>query len=165
MRALAASLLLIGLGLPLAGCGLQPIYAEGQQGVAARSLAMVAVSPIPERSGQMLQAALLRQMQPSGTPAYRLDVVLEEKIEGFGIRGDESVARERVSLIATYRLVDVATDQVVLEDSAKSDAGIDVVRSEFAVVEAERTAAERNVQAVANRIVGRLALFFRTQDQ
>ena len=85
MRALAASLLLIGLGLPLAGCGLQPIYAEGQQGVAAQSLAMVAVSPIPERSGQMLQAELLRRMQPQGSPAYRLDVVLEEKIEGFGI--------------------------------------------------------------------------------
>lgn len=165
MRALAASLLLIGLGLPLAGCGLQPIYAEGQQGVAARSLAMVAVSPIPERSGQMLQAELLRRMQPTGSPAYRLDVVLEEKIEGFGIRGDESVARERISMIATYRLVDVATDKVVLEDIAKSDAGVDVVRSEYAVVEAERTAAERNAHAVANRIISRLALYFRTQSQ
>lgn len=165
MRALAASLLLIGLGLPLAGCGLQPIYAQGQQGVAAQSLAMVAVSPIPERSGQMLQAELLRRMQPEGSPAYRLDVVLEEKVEGFGIRGDESVARERVSMTATYRLVDVATDKVVLEDIAKSDAGVDVVRSEYAVVEAERTAAERNTQAVANRIISRLALHFRTQSQ
>ena len=165
MRALAASLLLIGLGLPLAGCGLQPIYAEGRQGVAAQSLATVAISPIPERSGQMLQAELLRRMRPEGTPAYRLNVVLEEKIEGFGIRGDESVARERVSMTATYRLVDVATDQVVLEDIAKSDAGVDVVRSEYAVVEAERTAAERNANAVANRIIGRLALFFRTQGQ
>lgn len=165
MRALAASLLLGCLGLPLAGCGLQPIYAQGQQGVAAQSLATVAIAPIPERSGQMLQDELLRRMRPEGTPAYRLDVVLEEKIEGFGIRGDESVARERVSMIATYRLVNVATNEVVLQDIAKSDAGIDVVRSEYAVVEAERTAAERNAHAVANRIISRLALFFRTQDQ
>ncbi len=165
MRALAASLLLIGLSLPLAGCNLQPIYAQGQQGVAARSLATVAISPIPERSGQLIQEELLRRMQPTGTPAYRLDVILEEKIEGFGIRGDESVARERVSMTATYRLVDLATDKPVLEDVAESDAGIDVVRSEFAVVEAERTASERNAHAVANRIITRLALFFRTQGQ
>ncbi|MCH8684117.1 LPS assembly lipoprotein LptE [Pedomonas mirosovicensis] len=165
MRALAASLLLTGLGSALAGCGLQPIYAEGRQGVAAEQLSMVAVSPIAERSGQMLQEELLRQLQPDGSPAYRLDVALQERIEGFGIRGDESVARERVSLTATYRLVDVATDKVLLEDVASSDAGIDVVRSEYAVVAAERTAFERNTRAIANRIITRLALYFRTQNQ
>ncbi|MGK2285391.1 LPS assembly lipoprotein LptE [Pedomonas sp. V897] len=165
MRALALPLLLIGLGLPLAGCGLQPIYAEGREGVAAEQLSLVAVSPIADRSGQMLREELLRQIQPQGTPAYRLDVTLQERIEGFGIRGDESVARERVSLTATYRLVNVETDEIVLEDVARSDAGIDVVRSEYAVVAAERTAFERNTRAIASRIITRLALYFRTQSQ
>lgn len=154
---------LTGVLLLLAGCGLQPIYADGRQGVAAQSLATVTVGPIPERSGQLLREELLRRMQPGGNPTYRLDVALKEKIEGFGIRGDESVARERVSLIATYRLIDLATDQVVLEEIASSDAGIDVVRSEFAVVAAEQTATERNTLAVAERIVNRLALHFRTK--
>jgi LPS-assembly lipoprotein len=48
---------------------------------------------------------------------------------------------------------------VVLDATAGSDAGIDVVSSEYATVAAEQTAAERLSEVVADQIVSRLGLF------
>jgi LPS-assembly lipoprotein len=48
---------------------------------------------------------------------------------------------------------------VVLDATAGSDAGIDVVSSEYATVAAEQTALERLSDQVADQIVARLALY------
>jgi hypothetical protein len=53
--------------------------------------------------------------------------------------------------------VTVSTGEVVLDATAGSDAGIDVVSSEYATVAAEQTAAEWLAAEVANQIVARLA--------
>jgi LPS-assembly lipoprotein len=84
---------------------------------------------------------------------------LDDNIVGLGIRGDRAVTRERRTLRARYQLVDVSTGAVVLDATAGSDAGIDVVSSEYATVAAEQTAAERLSEVVAEQIVARLALF------
>ena len=60
---------------------------------------------------------------------------------------------------ARYRLVDLSNGAVVLDATAGSDAGIDVVSSEYATVAAEQTAVERLVLVVADQIVARLATF------
>ena len=92
-------------------------------------------------------------------PAYRLEVELDDAIIGLAIRGDRAATRERRTLRARYRLVELATGSVVLDATAGSDAGIDVVSSEYATVAAEQTAAERLSEAVADQIVARLGLF------
>ena len=79
----------------------------------------------------------------------------------FGIRGDSAVTRERRTLRARYRLVDLSSGLVVLDATAGSDAGIDVVSSEYATVAAEQTAQERLASVVADQMVSRLALFMR----
>jgi len=48
---------------------------------------------------------------------------------------------------------------VLLDATAGSDAGIDVVTSEYAVIAAEQTALERLSGEVADQIVARLALY------
>jgi len=62
-------------------------------------------------------------------------------------------------LRARYQLVDLASGSVVLDATAGSDAGIDVVSSEYATVAAEQTAAERLAEVVADQIVGRLGVY------
>ena len=94
---------------------------------------------------------------PSGPARYRLDVELDDQITGFGVRRDDVVTRERRALRARYKLVDLANDTVVLDATAGSDAGIDVVSSEYATVAAENTALERLSDIVADQIVARLA--------
>ena len=158
MRRVAPLLLALTL---LTGCGLRPLYAGGASGQVAQSLEAVAVAPIPGRAGWLVRTALEDRLGNGGgsAPAYRLEVELDDDITGFGIRSDNSVTRERRTLRARYRLVDAGRGTVLLDATAGSDAGIDVVSSEYATVAAEQTALERLSEEIADQIVTRLALY------
>jgi LPS-assembly lipoprotein len=145
--------------LALTACGLHPLYADGSSGTVATTLRSVDVAPIDGQVGWMMHNKLTDRLEASGPPTYRLEVELDDNITGFGIRGDRAVTRERRTLRARYRLVDLATGGVVLDATAGSDAGIDVVSSEYATVAAEQTAVERLSDVVADQIVARLGLF------
>jgi LPS-assembly lipoprotein len=121
----------------------------------------VTVATIPGRDGWLVYNKLQERLGEDGSaaPQYRLEVTLDDEIIGLGIRGDRAVTRERRTLRARYQLVTLSTGQVVLDATAGSDAGIDVVSSEYATVAAEQTAAERLAEAVADQIVARLALY------
>ena len=158
MRAAAA---LIGLSLALSGCTLRPLYAGGSNGPVARSLEAVQVAPIDGRAGWLVRAALEDRLGngDGAAPIYRLEVELDDDITGYGIRADNSVTRERRTLRARYRLVETERGTVVLDATAGSDAGIDVVSSEYATVAAEQTALERLSVELADQIVSRIALY------
>ena len=66
---------------------------------------------------------------------------------------------------ARYRLVDLKTGEVVLDATAGSDAGIDIVSSEYATVAAEQRAQERLARVIADQMVSRLALFVRNSGE
>jgi LPS-assembly lipoprotein len=157
MRRAVLALALLPL---LASCGLRPVYAGGASGPVASSLAAISVAPIPERAGWLMRNALIDRLGGENNQApYRLEVDLDDDISGFGIRGDRSVTRERRTLRARYRLVQASSGQVLLDATAGSDAGIDVVSSPYATVAAEQTALERLSKVVADQIVARLALY------
>lgn len=163
MRGLALALL-----LPLAGCGLAPVYVGGEAGPVVGTLRSIEVAPISGQSGWLVRTSLedrLGKAEESAT--YRLEVELDDQVTGFGIRSDDSVARERRSLRARYRLVDASIGTVLLDATAGSDAGIDVVSSEYATLAAEQTALERLSREVADQIVARIALYAsrRERDQ
>ena len=145
----------------LTACGLRPMYAGGQSGTVATSLRSIQVQDIPGKGGWLVRNALIAKLggDSGGSAAYRLEVELDDNITGFGIRGDRATTRERRTLRARYRLVELATGAVVLDATAGSDAGIDVVSSQYATIAAEQTALERLSEVVADQMVGRLALF------
>jgi LPS-assembly lipoprotein len=151
----------LGAALLIAGCGLRPLYSGGASGPVAQSLERVEIAPIPGRAGWLVRTALEDRLGNHGSaaPRYRLEVELDDDITGYGIRSDNSVTRERRSLRARYRLVENDRSTVVLDATAGSDAGIDVVSSEYATVAAEQTALERLSTELADQIVARLALF------
>jgi LPS-assembly lipoprotein len=153
--------LIAGSILLLPGCALHPLYAGGGSGSVATTLQQVAVSPIEGRNGWLVYNKLKDRLGAAGAgaSAYRLEERLDDSIIGLGIRGDRAVTRERRTLRARYQLVSASTGQVVLDATAGSDAGIDVVSSEYARVAAEQTAAERLADDVADQIVARLALY------
>jgi LPS-assembly lipoprotein len=150
--------------LMLAGCGLQPMYAGGGSGEVARGLAGVQVSAIEGRAGWLVRNALVDQLRAGSngaTPRYRLDVRLDDKLEGFALLSDDTIGRERRTLRARYQLVDLSSDKIVLDATAGSDAGIDVVSSDYATIAAEQAALENLAKDVANRIVTNVALRLR----
>lgn len=145
--------------LLLAGCGLHPLYTGGASGAVATTLAAVEVAPMPGKAGFLMGNALRDRLHAGTNPRYRLEIKLEDQIIGLGVRRDDSVSRERRTLRARYRLIDIASGAVVLDAAAGSDAGIDVVRAEYATIAGENTALERLSDIVADQIVAQLALY------
>lgn len=159
--------LLLLLPLVLAGCGLKPLYAGGGSGAVASALGSIDVAPVEGRSGWLVTNALRDRLggSPGAGARYRLTIRLDDQIAGLGVRRDNSVSRERRTLRARYQLIDSAAGgTVVLDDTAGSDVGIDVVSSEYAVIAAENTALERLSAVVADQIVARIALYARRSE-
>ena len=158
---------LLGLSLiSLSACGLSPMYAGGGSGAVARGLAGIEVPAIPGRAGWLMRTALIDRLGAAGegTPRYRLDVRLDDDLEALGVLGDDTISRERRTLRSRYQLVDLETGAILLDATAGSDAGIDVVSSEYATIAAEQTALENLSREVADQMVTRIALTLRTQQ-
>ncbi|MEA3059623.1 MAG: LPS-assembly lipoprotein [Sphingomonadales bacterium] len=147
--------------LALCGCGLHPLYGGGSGSPVAATMRSITVASIQGQSGWLVRNKLVDRLGETGSgPAdYRLDVTLDDNITSFGIRGDRAATYERRTLRARYQLVSAATGTVVLDATAGSDAGIDIVSSEYATVAAEQTALENLADTVADQIVARLALY------
>lgn len=157
-----AFLLLIALVPLTGGCALKPLYAGGSGGVTASALGQVEVDPIPGKAGWLMRNALVDKLGgETKSPRFRLVVKLDDQIQGLGIRADDTVTRERRTLRARYQLIDLENGGTVVDATAGSDAGIDVVSSEYATIAAENTALENLTTRVADQIVTRLAMMAR----
>jgi len=151
------------LALAATGCGLHPLYEGGASGPVATALSRVEVAPISGKAGYLMSTALRDRLPESkDEPAlYRLEVRLDDSITGLGVKSDDTVTRERRTLRARYQLVSAASGEVLLDATAGSDAGVDVVNSEYATIAAENTALENLSQIVADQIVARIAVYQR----
>lgn len=154
-------LTLILLSLMLSACGLKPLYSGGSTGAVASTLGTVMVEPIAGKNGWLMRNALNDRLgsAQSASAKFRLVVALDDQIEGFGVRADDTVTRERRTLRARYQLISLTTGETVLDATAGADAGIDVVSSEYATIAGENTALENLTQRVADQIVTRLSLY------
>jgi LPS-assembly lipoprotein len=153
--------------LTLTGCGLRPLYGGGSGSAVASTLGSVTVAPIAGKSGWLMRNKLVDRLGEAGigAPAYRLDVTLDDNITAFGLSSSQAATRERRTLHARYQLVDLSNGTVVLDSTAGSDAGIDIVSSEYATVAAEQTALENLTDTVADQIAARLALYASREAQ
>ena len=161
MKKIAPLLLALATLLALPACGLHPLYSNGSNGGVGQFLGSVQVAGIDGKAGWIMRNALQDRFGKSsdGGARYRLDVELDDKITGFGLRRDVAVTRERRALRARFKLVDSTTGTTVLDATAGSDESVDVVSSEYAVIAAENSALERLSQTVADQIVSRVALY------
>jgi LPS-assembly lipoprotein len=155
----AAPLLALS-ALLLTACGLRPLYG-GVESAARSTIGQVQVTPIEGQAGWLVTTALTDRLAAvaGATPRYRLDVRLDDSITGLGVRRDDTISRERRTLRARYQLVDMTSGTTVLDATAGSDAGVDVVGSEYATIAAEQTALERLSGIIADQIVARIALY------
>ena len=160
-------LLALSAALALSACGLQPMYGGGASSQVAQGLAAVDVPAIPGRDGWLVRNALQDRLGVAGeaSPRYRLDVRLDDALEALGVLNDDTISRERRILRSRYQLIDLATGEILLDATAGSDAGVDVVSSEYATIAAEQRALENLAQQVADRMVTRIALTLRERER
>lgn len=152
---------LAGLLLLLSACGLHSLYGGGTDSPVSGLLRSVQVGPIPGQQGWLVRTKLVDRLGENGSAEarYRLDVTLDDNITSYGLRADRAATQERRTLRARYQLVDLSNNMVVLDETAGSDASVDVVSSEYATVAAEQTALENLSGIVADQIVARLAIY------
>jgi LPS-assembly lipoprotein len=157
----------LALMLALSACQLRPLYASGERGPAGQILGQVELTAIAGKSGWLVRDALSKRIGavPKSEQRYRLQVELDDQITGFGVRRDDAVTRERRTLRARYQLIDVVDNKTVIDATAGSDAGIDVVSSEYATVAAENSALERLSEIVADQIIAKIAQFAEGERQ
>jgi LPS-assembly lipoprotein len=147
----------------LPACGLQPLYSGGSKGSVAATLGTISVVAIEGKNGWLMRNTLNDRLgtQNNVSTQFRLVVTLDDRISGFGVRADDTVTRERRTLRARYQLISTATGETVLDATAGSDAGIDVVSSEYATIAGENSALENLTEKVADQIVTRLSIYAR----
>jgi LPS-assembly lipoprotein len=165
MRKLLALLALFALP----ACGLSPMYAGSGGASVAQGLAAVDVPAIAGQSGWLVRNALIDRLgvakngAGNTTPAYRLDVRLDDSLEALGVLNDDTISRERRILRARYQLIDIASGEVLLDAAAGSDAGIDVVSSEYATIAAEQKALENLALKLAEQMATQVSLALRNR--
>jgi LPS-assembly lipoprotein len=157
-------LLLLGgalLALPLGGCGFQPLYA-GPSAPVASALAAIGVNAPDTRTGQLFREEFDDEVARSagGAPRYRLDVAIEERRFGRGLRIDDTANRFELRLNVRYRLVNLSNGNVVTRGDEPVYVTYDVADQPYAGVAAHQDGQERAASEAAIRIRQNLSRFF-----
>jgi LPS-assembly lipoprotein len=164
-RSSAFAAALIGAGaLALAGCGFQPLYGGSTVGGARLPELMktVDVTPIPGRVGQKVRNELIFENTGGGYAAptkYRLDIAVRESVTDQLVQITGDATSQVFELQATFKLVNPANGQVILQGKAMSRAPYNRYQEIFANVRARYDAENRAARTVAESIKTQLAAY------
>jgi LPS-assembly lipoprotein len=152
------------------GCGFRPLYGStstspGVASAAAEQLSGIYVDAIADRLGQQLRNALHQRLTPAGEPAapqYRLAVLTSQSLEGLGHRKDAKATLGRMTLTASFTLVDSGGHHR-MSGASRSLVSFNYLGPRYASIAAERDAEERAISDVAEDIRRQLAVYFETK--
>ena len=155
---IGAALLTVGVG----GCGFTPLYAGGGASPVRQALAGVGVSAPDTRTGQLFRERFEDEAGRSagGGPLYRLDVAIEERRFGRGLRIDNVANRYELRLTVRYRLVALETGGVLTEGAEPIYVTYDVADQPYAGVTAHLDGQERAASEAAIRVRQKLQRYF-----
>ncbi len=165
-RGLIPGAALACLSLAVAGCGFEPLYGRASAGDIDAQFASVKIQTISGRIGQQVHNYLLDRINSDGRPddpLYLLAVTLEVHSVRLGIERDETATRAKLVLLANIRLLDIATEDVLLNRTARSTNSYNIVDSAVATRSAELDAVDRAAREVSEDIRLMLSLYFRRQ--
>ncbi len=156
--------------LSVAGCtsGFQPMHASfGPGGGVSEKMKAVRVTAIPGRVGQRIRNELLFQTTGDGhtteASKYRLDVAISERVTSAIVDREGDSLNRIYSLDATFRLVDLETNQVALTGSSFGRASFQRTSSVFSNVRSQRDAQNRAASTVATDLKARLEAYLATR--
>jgi LPS-assembly lipoprotein len=170
-RAVARSVPASALVLALTACGFHPMMgAHGNSDpTVADQLARVQVATIDDRIGQELRNHLIDRFSHdgrSGPAEYRLDVTLQTNEAALTVEKNAMTSRAQWAVTATYRLVHIASNRVMFQDSDTVTPGFDISYAQYASLVSEQAALKRGVESLGELIATRVSVFFaRDPDQ
>lgn len=156
--------------LVLSSCGFKPMYGQNTPGGAelAQVLANIDIDPVRSQSGrqerlsQLLENNLRDRISPlnsSGDTSYILRTNYEVVEQGYGIREDESVTLINLRLIVDFELVDLESDDAIMDGTARAIVTYDLVQSDFSNMTARQSSLERLAEEAANQVITRVGTY------
>lgn len=174
-RALTRGVLRLGpmlaLALGLAACGFHPMMGSAGNGNPAvvNQLERVQIATIADRTGQQLRNRLIDRFYHAGRsaqPEYRLDVTLDSQSNALTVDKNAVASRAQWTVNATYRLVHLATNKVLFQDTDQAITAYNISYAQYASLVSEQAALQRGLELMGDRIATRIALYFaRDPDQ
>jgi len=160
-------LLAVMAAAALTGCadstGFRPLYGNaGVMNSVDAKLASVEMATIPGRVGQRVRNELIFQTtggDGASAPVYRLEVVLKESLLSTLVERDGDSLSQVYSLDASFKLISIADNRVLLTGTSFGRAGFERFTSVLANVRAKEDAENRAAKTVANDIRGRIAAY------
>ena len=156
---------LVALAPLLHACGFKPLY--GNNGGTAEGLSQVKITPIADRSGQILYNDLRERMNPDGVPGdplYILTVDLTQLQEDILFATDETPTRTNVVQRAEYTLTRTVDEQVVLNGVSQATTGFNILDNEFSTLNSQLDATTRGLGQIAYEITTRVAVYMSDQQ-
>lgn len=157
---------LVALSPLLHACGFKPLYGSGGDGTVA-GLSQVKITPIADRSGQLLYNDLRERMNPDGVPGdplYILTVDLTQLQEDILFATDETPTRTNVVQRAEYTLIRAVDDVPVLNGVSQATTGYNILDNEFSTLNSQLDATTRGLGQLAYEITTRVAVFISDQQ-
>jgi len=163
-RSFTLALGLSALCAPLiAGCQFQPLYGSSSSGQSVKdAMKSVAIAPIPGRVGQRLRNELIYNTTGGGSaysPKYRLQIAIRENVTNILVETTGDAEGQLFNLDASFKLLRIADESVVLEGESTSRAAYDKFEQIFANTRARIDAENRAARTVADGIRTRIAAF------
>lgn len=151
----------------LASCGFTPLYAERGAASVSADLSALDVRAPDTKLGRELKYNLLDLLSGSGNPpsnpAYVVELAPTVYDEDLAIERDADVTRKNMVMVVPFRLVDTATNKIVMRSTARSRSSYNRVDSEFANIVAAQDAERRIARAIADDIKLQLSIHFDRQ--
>lgn len=150
--------------LTLAACGFTPMYAS--PGLTP-GLSSIEVTVPHGRMAYLLGESLNDELaRDRDKPAvYRLDVTVASRVFARGLNLDETAAYYEDNLTVQYRLIDVATGQVLKTSSLPVEVTYAATNVPYAGIAAQADAQQRAANEAAQRIRTDLGIYFATMAQ
>jgi len=151
------------LGFLLIGCGFQPLYVAHEDTL--NQTASVQIEPITGQGGYQAELILQKRLNPEHikiAPKYRLNVVINQPtLSNQSIRSDNFATLEKMSLSATYKLVDIQKNQTVISSSVDSNGLFNLVKEPYATVTAKDKLYDNLVAGMADDIAMHILSYFK----
>ena len=138
----------------IAGCGFEPMLAEG---TAARALTgQLAIPRIDTPFGFALRERLVTRLGGTGPQRYSLVIDTDVTSEERAIRGDNTISRFTLRGQARFAVSSLDGGPVLTDGTVQAFTAYSAVGSAFATRAAEDDARKRLAETLADRIVLRL---------
>lgn len=152
----------------LTACGFSPLYATQHNEKTTNLTAQIHINPIANYEGFKLQTQLADQLNPDKKTVpekYDLVVTLDKPfISEQNIMEDNFSSRQRVILVAKYKLIDKATKQVLINTQTSATGAYNVAIEPYATYTANQKTQEDLVKILSQTISLHMISYLRKNE-